>query len=63
MRVLVTGAAGFVGSHLQAFLRGQGVEIFGMDLPGTSLGSGEGMTGIAADMNDPEEGGRLLFLV
>ena len=60
MRVLVTGAAGFVGSHLRAFLQGEAVEVFGMDLPGTSLGSGAGTTGIAADMNDPEAARRVI---
>jgi len=60
VRVLVTGAAGFVGSHLRAFLQGEAVEVFGMDLPGTSLASEAGTTGIAADMNDPEAARRVI---
>jgi GDP-4-dehydro-6-deoxy-D-mannose reductase len=60
VRVLVTGAAGFVGSHVLNFLQGEAVEVFGMDLPGASLASGEGVTGIAADMNDPEAAGRVI---
>ena len=31
MRVLVTGAAGFIGSHLCEFLLGQGCDVLGMD--------------------------------
>ena len=31
MRVLVTGAAGFIGSHLCEFLRGRGCDVVGMD--------------------------------
>jgi dTDP-glucose 4,6-dehydratase len=31
MRVLVTGAAGFIGSHLCEFLLGRGVDVVGMD--------------------------------
>jgi GDP-4-dehydro-6-deoxy-D-mannose reductase len=54
VRILVTGAAGFVGSHLRAFLRDDPVEVFGMDLPGAPLSPEAGGTGIAADMNDPE---------
>lgn len=60
MRVLVTGAAGFVGSHLRDFLRGEAVEVFGMDLPGSPLSSEAGGTGIAADMNDPEAARRVI---
>src|SRR5687767_15724456 len=31
MRVLITGAAGFIGSHLAEFLIGKGHEVIGMD--------------------------------
>ena len=31
MRVLVTGAAGFIGSHLCEFLLGRGCDVVGMD--------------------------------
>lgn len=60
MRVLVTGAAGFVGSHLLGLLKGEGVETFGMVLPGTSLAPDTGATEIVADMNDPEAAGRVI---
>lgn len=33
-KALITGAAGFVGMHLSKLLGEQGVEIFGLDLPG-----------------------------
>jgi GDP-4-dehydro-6-deoxy-D-mannose reductase len=60
VRVLVTGAAGFVGTHLRAFLRDEPVEVFGMDLPGASLSVEAGGTGIAADMNDPKAARRVI---
>jgi GDP-4-dehydro-6-deoxy-D-mannose reductase len=60
VRVLVTGAAGFVGTHLRAFLRGEAAEVFGMDLPGIPLSSEAGGTAIAADMNDPEAARRVI---
>jgi GDP-4-dehydro-6-deoxy-D-mannose reductase len=36
-RALITGAAGFVGSHLSKYLIQQGVEIFGLDKPGNTI--------------------------
>ncbi len=57
MRVLVTGAGGFVGGHLVAGLRSDHpeVEVFGVVLPqgGISWGSGVGMQVREADLNDP----------
>ena len=32
MKVLVTGITGFAGSHLSAYLRGEGIEVSGLDL-------------------------------
>jgi GDP-4-dehydro-6-deoxy-D-mannose reductase len=60
VRVLVTGAAGFVGTHLRTFLQGEAGEVFGMDLPGAHLASGPGFTAIAADMNDPADAERVM---
>ena len=31
MRVLITGSAGFIGSHLVSFLLAKGIEVIGID--------------------------------
>ena len=45
MRVLVTGAAGFIGSHLCEFLLDQGCDVVAMD--NFLTGSVDNMTGLA----------------
>jgi GDP-4-dehydro-6-deoxy-D-mannose reductase len=52
VRVLVTGAAGFVGSHLLDLLADEGAETCGMVLPGTTLSPRARAMEIVADMND-----------
>jgi GDP-4-dehydro-6-deoxy-D-mannose reductase len=52
VRILVTGAAGFVGSHLLDVLAEEQAETYGMVLPGTSLSPGARAIEIVADMND-----------
>jgi dTDP-glucose 4,6-dehydratase len=47
MRVLVTGAAGFIGSHLVRFLLARECEVVAMD--NFITGSRENLTGVAAD--------------
>ncbi len=37
MRALVTGIAGFAGSHLAEFLLSRGMEVYGLVMPGASL--------------------------
>ncbi len=46
MRILVTGAAGFIGSHLSEFLISQGCEVVAMD--NFITGSPENLAGIAS---------------
>jgi GDP-4-dehydro-6-deoxy-D-mannose reductase len=53
VRILVTGAAGFVGSHLLHVLAEERAVTYGMVLPGTSLPPRARATEIVADMNDP----------
>jgi len=56
MRVLVTGAAGFIGSHLCEFLLGRGCDVIGMDnfIPGSpdNLASVQGSRGFAFVRHD-----------
>jgi dTDP-glucose 4,6-dehydratase len=47
MRVLVTGGAGFIGSHLCEFLLGQGCEVVAMD--NFSTGSADNVAAVAKD--------------
>jgi GDP-4-dehydro-6-deoxy-D-mannose reductase len=58
VRLLVTGAAGFVGGHLVAFLRAErpDVEIHGVVLPqgGVSWRGPAGVRVLEADLNDPK---------
>ncbi|MBZ0268675.1 GDP-mannose 4,6-dehydratase [bacterium] len=42
MNVLITGSAGFVGTHLRAALRSQGVSVFGFGAEECVPGAGEG---------------------
>ena len=57
MKVLITGAGGFVGGHLVAFLRREHpeVELFGLTRPHGGAGAGalSGMRLLEADLNDP----------
>ena len=46
MRVLVTGGAGFIGSHLCEFLLEQGCEVLAMD--NFITGSADNMAGVAS---------------
>jgi GDP-4-dehydro-6-deoxy-D-mannose reductase len=52
VRTLVTGAAGFVGSHLLDVLAEERTETYGMVLPGTSLAPRARAIEVVADMND-----------
>lgn len=56
MRALVTGVAGFVGSHLAELLIAQGVEVCGVAIPGGSLENLKQMQG------DPGRAPRLRLL-
>ncbi len=56
VRALVTGAAGFAGSHLAELLLSRGVEVFGLVVPG---GSTENLRGIPGD---PERAGLLQLI-
>jgi GDP-4-dehydro-6-deoxy-D-mannose reductase len=58
VRILVTGAAGFVGSHLLDVLAEERAETYGMVLPGTSLPPRARAIEIVADMNDREAADR-----
>lgn len=53
MRALVTGAAGFAGSHLAELLLSRGVEVFGLVVPD---GSTENLKGV---LGDPQRAGHL----
>lgn len=53
LRALVTGVAGFAGSHLAELLISQGVDVYGLVFPGSSL---ENLDGIR---RDPLRAGRL----
>lgn len=51
MRVLVTGVAGFIGSHTAEALLARGDDVVGVDLPVTSAGAGDrcNLTGLVGD--------------
>ncbi|MFJ8073871.1 NAD-dependent epimerase/dehydratase family protein [Streptomyces sp. NPDC096176] len=54
MPVVVTGAAGFIGSHLTEFLLGAGYRVTGIDR--RPIAAREGLTGITADLLDNDSG-------
>jgi GDP-4-dehydro-6-deoxy-D-mannose reductase len=55
MRVLVTGATGFVGHHLCALLRAGGHEVVGLVRPGGREPVPEGVATVTADITDAED--------
>jgi GDP-4-dehydro-6-deoxy-D-mannose reductase len=55
MRVLVTGATGFVGHHLCALLRARGHEVVGLVRPGGQEPVPEGIGVVTADITDVED--------
>jgi GDP-4-dehydro-6-deoxy-D-mannose reductase len=54
VRVLITGATGFAGLHLSAYLRALGAEVHALVRPGREDAAGEGVTAHPADVRDPD---------
>ena len=56
MKVLVTGANGFIGSHLTQLLVKEGYTVRALLLPGTALGAIDGLQidVVYADITKPE---------
>jgi uncharacterized protein YbjT (DUF2867 family) len=52
MRVLVTGANGFIGAHVVSALNGAGCETIGIVRPGSKLLAQPGTSTVAIDMDD-----------
>jgi dTDP-L-rhamnose 4-epimerase len=59
MRVLLTGSAGFIGSHIGTALTSAGHEVRGLDLR-TSPDGVEGVVGVVGDVRDAAEVARCL---
>lgn len=51
-RALITGAAGFIGKHLAAYLNGRGLAVFGLDRPGVAVMPGWPGHWIQADVTN-----------
>lgn len=60
MRILVCGAAGFIGTHLARALAGEGHDVVGIDINTPRFGAISGVRMIQADLRDPAVVGSVL---
>ena len=60
MRILVCGAAGFIGAHLAASLVRDGHDVVGIDINAPHFGANSGVRMIQADLRDPAVVGSIL---